>query len=96
MKQKQINKLFRQATVADAPMRPLLVVLEDLNVDGMKRNRKLALAISDVGLAEFKRQMAYKIAGFPPPNCVQGVGTSKRTWTSRNASTCARIPHVVS
>ncbi|HEY6410382.1 MAG TPA: zinc ribbon domain-containing protein [Ktedonobacteraceae bacterium] len=62
MKQKQINKLFRQATVADAPMRPLLVVLEDLNVVGMKRNRKLALAISDVGLAEFKRQMAYKIA----------------------------------
>ncbi len=62
VKQKQVNKLLRQATITDAPVRPLLVILEDLNVDGMKRNRKLALSISDVGLAEFKRQMAYKTA----------------------------------
>jgi IS605 OrfB family transposase len=62
VKQKQINKLLRQATEASAPVRPRQVILEDLNVDGMKRNRKLALAISDVGLAEFKRQMTYKAA----------------------------------
>jgi putative transposase len=37
-----------------------MVILEDLHVDGMKRNRKLARAISDVGLGEFKRQMSYK------------------------------------
>ena len=41
-------------------VRPLMVILEDLNVDGMKRNRKLALSISDVGLGEFRRQMGYK------------------------------------
>jgi transposase len=62
VKQKQINKYLRQATLADAPVRPLRVILEDLNVDGMKRNRKLALAISDVGMGEFKRQMSYKTA----------------------------------
>ena len=58
--EKQIKKQLRQATLADAPRRPLMVILEDLNVDGMKRNRKLALAISDVGLGEFRRQMGYK------------------------------------
>jgi hypothetical protein len=56
VKEKQIKKQLRQATLADAPLRPLMVILEDLNVDGMKRNRHLALAISDVGLGEFKRQ----------------------------------------
>src|SRR5258707_3521444 len=60
VKQQHIKKLLRQARATDVPVRPLLVVLEDLNVDGMKRNRKLALAISDVGLGEFKRQMTYK------------------------------------
>jgi putative transposase len=37
-----------------------VVVLEDLNVEGMKRNRKMALSISDVGFGEFRRQMSYK------------------------------------
>ena len=36
------------------------VTVETLNVDGMKRNRRLARAISDTGMAEFVRQLAYK------------------------------------
>ena len=36
------------------------VVIEDLNVKGMLRNRKLARAIADVGLHELRRQLAYK------------------------------------
>lgn len=36
------------------------VVLEDLNVSGMVRNRKLARVISDVGMAELRRQLDYK------------------------------------
>jgi putative transposase len=35
-------------------------VIEDLNVEGMKRNRKLARAVSDVGFYEFRRQLQYK------------------------------------
>jgi transposase len=62
VKQKQIKKLLRQARFSDASLRPCMVILEDLNVDGMRRNRHLALAISDVGLGEFKRQMRYKTA----------------------------------
>ena len=36
------------------------VTVEPLNVDGMKRNRRLAGAISDAGMAEFVRQLEYK------------------------------------
>ena len=60
VKKQQIKQRLRQATAANAHVRPALVVLEDLHVDGMKRNRKLALSISDVGLGEFRRHMTYK------------------------------------
>src|SRR5262249_51822728 len=39
-----------------------VVVLGDLNVSGMLRNQHLAQAISDVGFAEFRRQLEYKAA----------------------------------
>jgi putative transposase len=37
-----------------------LIMIEDLNVSGMVRNRHLARAISDCGWGEFRRQLAYK------------------------------------
>ncbi|SNQ50562.1 transposase (fragment) [Frankia canadensis] len=37
-----------------------MIVVEDLHVAGMVRNRRLARAISDVGMAEIRRQLAYK------------------------------------
>ena len=36
------------------------VVVEDLNVAGMLRNRRLARHIADAGFAEIRRQLAYK------------------------------------
>jgi putative transposase len=42
--------------------RPSVVVIEDLNVSGMLKNRKLSRAIADVGLYEFRRQLTYKAA----------------------------------
>jgi putative transposase len=39
-----------------------LIVIEDLNVSGMVRNRSLAKAISDCGWGEFRRQLQYKAA----------------------------------
>jgi IS605 OrfB family transposase len=36
------------------------IVIEDLNVAGMKRNKKLARLISDAGFGEFRRQLTYK------------------------------------
>lgn len=40
--------------------RPSVVVIEDLHVNGMLKNRKLSRAIADVGLYEFRRQLTYK------------------------------------
>jgi putative transposase len=39
-----------------------VIVIEDLNVAGMVRNRPLAKAISDCGWGEFRRQVEYKAA----------------------------------
>jgi len=39
-----------------------VLVIEDLNVSGMIRNRPLAKAISDCGWGEFRRQLQYKAA----------------------------------
>lgn len=44
--------------------RPSVIVIEDLNVDGMMNNHCLAQAISDVGFGEFRRQIEYKSAWF--------------------------------
>jgi len=37
-----------------------VIVLEDLHVEGMKRNRSLAMSVSDAALGELRRQLAYK------------------------------------
>jgi putative transposase len=37
-----------------------VIVLEDLHVRGMQRNRHLALSISDAGFGELRRQLTYK------------------------------------
>jgi putative transposase len=40
---------------------PRAVVIEDLNVAGMVKNRHLAQAVSDAGMAELHRQLRYKV-----------------------------------
>jgi len=68
--------------------RPRVIVLEDLNISGMLKNRRLSRAIADGGLYEFRRQIAYKArqAGvaiesvsrwFPSSKTCSGCGTVK-------------------
>jgi putative transposase len=47
---------------SDLTRRFSTIVLEDLNVRGMARNRRLARAVSDMGFAELRRQVEYKAA----------------------------------
>jgi IS605 OrfB family transposase len=64
------------------------VVVEDLNVAGMVRNRRLARAVSDAGFGEIRRQLTYKtewnggrleVAGrwFPSSKMCSGCGAVK-------------------
>jgi putative transposase len=49
-----------QATAAIVRKQPRMIVMEDLNVSGMMKNRHLAKAIANQGFYEFMRQIAYK------------------------------------
>lgn len=64
-----LHKTTAQIVVKTKPAseRPSLIVLEDLNISGMLKNRRLARAIADVGVYEFRRQVEYKAvqAGIP-------------------------------
>ena len=53
------------------------VVVEDLNVTGMLRNRRLARHIADAGFAEIRRQLAYKTAGRTGIVLLQGRTTER-------------------
>jgi putative transposase len=67
--------------------RPAIIVLEDLNVSGMLKNRHLSRAIADVGLYEFKRQLQYKAhqAG------VQVKQVSRWFPSSKTCSCCGNV-----
>ncbi len=55
----QVTSLIVAKTKPDQ-QRPTCIVLEDLQVSGMVKNRKLSRAIMDVGFAAFRRQLEYK------------------------------------
>ncbi len=51
---------LHKATSEIVKAKPSKIVMENLNVSGMVKNRRLSRAISDVGMFEFKRQLKYK------------------------------------
>lgn len=64
-----------------------LIAIEDLNIEGMKKNHCLAKAISDVGWAEFFRQLKYK-AGW---NDKQILTVSRWFASSKTCSGCGHV-----
>jgi putative transposase len=55
----QRSDFLHQLSSQLAKTKPV-IVLEDLQVGGMRRNRHLALSIADAGMRELRRQLAYK------------------------------------
>lgn len=53
---------LHQITTKIVKTKPSFVVLEDLNVRGMMKNRHLSKAVQQQGFYEFRRQMKYKSA----------------------------------
>jgi putative transposase len=74
---------LHQATSAIAKTKPCTIVLEDLNVQGMMANRKLARAVGDVGMYEFKRQITYKAEKYGSM-----VNTVSRWFPSSKTCSC--------
>ncbi len=62
------------------------IVIEDLNVSGMIKNRRLARAIADVGFHEFRRQLEYKCLWYGSELVV-----TSRTFPS--SKLCSRCGH---
>jgi putative transposase len=67
--------------------RPAVIVIEDLNVSGMLKNRHLSRAIADVGLYEFRRQLEYKARD---AGCIVQV-VSRWEPSSKTCSGCGWI-----
>jgi putative transposase len=64
-----------------------IIVIEDLSVSGMVRNRRLAHAISDCGWREFRRQLTYKCQRYGRELVVTG------RWypSSKTCSACGHL-----
>ena len=83
-----LNKM----TTELARTKPRFIVMEDLNVEGMLQNHKLAGAISDASFNEIKRQLQYKTSWyggevievdrfFPSSKTCSNCGTIKEDLT---------------
>jgi len=83
------------------------VAIEDLNVAGMTRNRRLARAITDQGLGAMRRQLAYKTTWnggtlittdrwYPSSKTCSGCGTVKaKLALSERTYSCAACGLVI-
>lgn len=54
------NNYLHQTTTSIVKTKPYRIVIEDLNVKGMMKNKHLSKAISKQGFYEFRRQLEYK------------------------------------
>jgi putative transposase len=66
-----------------------LIGIEDLNLKGMLKNRRLALSLSDAAMGEICRQLVYKSAWFGG----QVVKVDRFFASSKTCSECGHVNH---
>ena len=83
------NNHIHQATNKIIKLKPYRVVMEDLNVKGMMKNKHLSKAIQEQGFYEFIRQMKYKCEF----NEIQFIQADRYFPSSKMCSCCGKIKH---
>ena len=78
---------IHQATNSIIKMNPYRVVMEDLNINGMMKNKHLSKAIAEQKFYEFIRQMKYKCEF----NGIQFVQADRFYPSSKTCSSCGKI-----
>lgn len=81
------NNHIHQATNKIIKLKPYRVVMEDLNIKGMMKNRHLSKAIQEQSFYEFIRQMKYKCEF----NCIEFVQVDRFFPSSKKCSCCGEI-----
>ena len=81
------NNHLHQTTNAIVRTKPSKVVMEDLNVKGMMKNRNLAKAIAQQKFYEFKRQMEYKCEKYG----IEFIQVGRFFPSSKLCSNCGQI-----
>lgn len=81
------SNYIHQTTHKLVSLLPKRVVMEDLNVRGMMKNRHLSKAIAEQGFAEFIRQMRYKCEW----NGIEFVQADRFYPSSKTCSCCGNI-----
>ena len=83
------NNHIHQATNKIIKLKPYRVVMEDLNVKGMMKNKHLSKAIQEQCFYEFIRQMKYKCEF----NGIQFIQADRYFPSSKLCSCCGKIKH---
>ena len=81
------HNYLHQTTAALIAMLPCMVVMEDLNVTGMMKNKHLSKAIAEQCFYEFIRQMQYKCKW----NGIRFVQADRFYPSSKTCSCCGTI-----
>lgn len=79
-----LHNISRHVT---AKTKPSVVVVEDLHVKGMVKNRKLAKAVSDASMGELRRQIEYKAEW----NGIEVLTADRWFPSSKTCSNCGAI-----
>ncbi|CFH41538.1 RNA-guided endonuclease InsQ/TnpB family protein [Staphylococcus aureus] len=78
---------LHQTTTSIVKTKPTRIVIEDLNVRGMMKNKHLAKAIQNQGFYEFRRQLTYKCDWYG----IELVVADRYYSSSKTCSSCGAI-----